>query len=69
MIVAGAGHNNLKTLWTEDATALLASSAHRARKLDLDEDAKLCGIPDRGSRRGPGMRPITLLLALRPLAG
>ena len=68
-MTVATSHNHPKTLGTEDATALLASGAHWARKLDLDEDAKLCGIPDGESRRGPAIRHITLLPGLRPLAG
>ena len=63
-------HNDQpKTPRTEDAPAMLASGAHWARKLDLDEDAKLFGIPDAGIRRGPATRHITLLPARRPGAG
>ena len=64
-----AHYDQPKTLGTEDALTLPASGAHWARKLDLDEDAKLFGIPQVGIRRGPATRHITLLPALRPLAG
>ena len=64
-----AHYDQPKTPGTEDAPTLLASSARRARKLDLDEDAKLFGIPDEGIRRGPATRHIKLLPGLRPLAG
>jgi hypothetical protein len=63
-----AHYHQPKTPRTEDAPTLLASSAHWARKLDLDEDAKLFGIPDEEIRRGPATRHITLLPGLRPLA-
>jgi hypothetical protein len=64
-----ANDNHPKTLGTEDAPALLASGAHWARRRDLDEDAKLCDIPDEGIRRGPAKQHITRLGRLRPLAG
>jgi hypothetical protein len=67
--MSAAHYDQSKTLGTEDAPAMLASGAHWARKLDLDEDAKLFGIPYAGIRRGPAIRHITLLPALRPLAG
>ena len=44
-----------KTLRTEDAPAVLASGAHWARKLDLEEDARLFDVIDqrvRGDRAG-----------------
>ena len=49
--------------------ATLAGGAHWARRLDLDEDAKLCDILDEGIRRGPAKRHITLIRGLWPLAG
>jgi hypothetical protein len=62
-------YNHPKTLGTEDAPAMLASGAHWARKLDLDEDAKLFDILVEGIRRGPAKQHITRSRGLRPVAG
>jgi O-antigen/teichoic acid export membrane protein len=65
----GSKHNHPKTLGTEDATAMLASEAHWARKLDLGQDAKLFDILDERIRRGPAKPHIARSRGLRPLAG
>jgi O-antigen/teichoic acid export membrane protein len=62
-------HNHPRTLRTEDAPAMLASGAHWARELDLDEDAKLFDILDARIRRGPAKGRIIRSRGRRPLAG
>ena len=55
----GSKHNHPKILGTEDAAPLLASEAHWARKLDLEQDAKLFDILDERIRRGLAKPHIT----------
>jgi hypothetical protein len=50
---AGGSYTHPKTLGAEDAPAVLASDAHWARKLDLEEDARLFDIIDQRVRQQP----------------
>jgi hypothetical protein len=50
---AGGSYTHPKTLGAEDAPAVLASDAHWARKLDLEEDARLFDIIDQRVRLQP----------------
>jgi hypothetical protein len=47
----GCTHTHPRTLGVEDLDKLLASDAHWARKLDLEQDAELCDVLDQRIRR------------------
>jgi O-antigen/teichoic acid export membrane protein len=49
----GSKYNHPKVLGTEDLPALLASGAHWARKLDLEDGTQLFDLLDQRIRRGP----------------
>jgi hypothetical protein len=67
----GCTHTHPRTLGTEDLSAMLASGAHWARKLDLANGPRLFDLLDQRIRRGPGARDdhqFTEVASIRGLA-